>query len=55
MPERREGVGRTIRRTTGYIVAGLVPLLAGTFDACVLSRLFGGPFAGTAIRACKHR
>ena len=40
--------------TTGSILAviGLVPLLAGTFDVCVFSRLFGGPFSGTAIRAC---
>jgi len=44
----------SIGGTTGYVVAaiGLVPLLAGTFDACVFSRLFGGPFSGAAIRAC---
>lgn len=43
--------------TSGAIVAaiGLVPLLAGTFDVCVFSRLFGGPFAGSAIRACAKR
>jgi len=34
---------------------GLVPLLAGTFDVCVFSRLFGGPFSGSAIRACAKR
>lgn len=41
----------------GYIVAaiGLVPLLAGLFDVCVFSRLFGGPFGGGAIRACARR
>lgn len=37
----------------GYIVAaiGLVPLYAGLFDVCVFSRLFGGPFKGSEIRA----
>jgi hypothetical protein len=40
--------------TAGIIMAaiGLVPLLAGTFDMCVFSALFGGPLSGTAIRAC---
>jgi len=39
----------------GWLVAavGLVPLLAGTLDVCVFSALFGGPFAGSAIRACR--
>ena len=43
--------------TPGYIVAaiGLVPLLAGTFDVCVFSALFRGPFSGKAIRACARR
>ena len=43
--------------TTGVVVAaiGLVPLLAGTFDVCVFSRLFGGPFGGAEIRACAIR
>lgn len=36
---------------TGVAVAGLVPLLAGAFDFCVLSPLFGGPLSGKAIRA----
>lgn len=37
----------------GYVVAvvALVPLLAGLFDFCVFSRLFGGPFKGSEIRA----
>jgi Inner membrane protein YgaP-like, transmembrane domain len=41
----------------GIVVAaiGLVPLLAGTFDVCVFSALFGGPFSGTAIRAFSRR
>lgn len=39
----------------GTIVAalGAVPLVAGTFDVCFLSPLFGGPFTGKAIRAAK--
>ncbi len=43
--------------TAGYVVAaiGLVPLLAGAFDKCVFSRLFGGPFSGDAIRAIRRR
>ena len=36
-------------------VIGLVPLLAGAFDVCVFSALFGGPFSGTAIRAISRR
>jgi hypothetical protein len=36
---------------TGIAIAGAVPLLAGTFDFCVLSPLFGGPLSGKAIRA----
>lgn len=38
----------------GVIVIGVVPLLAGLFDVCVFSALFGGPFAGRKIRAL-HR
>jgi hypothetical protein len=39
----------------GYVLAavGLVPLLAGLFDVCVFSKLFGGPFKGAEIRAGK--
>jgi hypothetical protein len=32
------------------VIIGLVPLLAGLFDVCVISALLGGPFQGTAIR-----
>jgi hypothetical protein len=41
----------------GIVVAaiGLVPLLAGGFDVCVFSALFGGPFSGPAIRALASR
>lgn len=34
---------------------GLVPLLAGAFDVCLFSALFGGPFSGAAIRAIRGR
>lgn len=42
-----------IGEVAGWIVAviGLVPLFAGLFDVCVISRLFGGPFRGEEIRA----
>lgn len=38
----------------GLILAavGLIPIAAGVFDFCLLSPLFGGPFSGSAIRAC---
>ncbi|MGC9468966.1 MAG: YgaP family membrane protein [Anaerolineae bacterium] len=41
-----------IKGTGGIIVAvvGAVPLLAGIFDFCVFSPLFGGPFMGPDIR-----
>lgn len=35
------------------IVVGLVPLLAGLFDFCVISALLGGPFWGKTIRAAR--
>lgn len=42
-----------IEGVVGYIVAAiaLVPLLAGLFDVCVFSKLTGGPFKGSEIRA----
>jgi len=44
-----------IEGAVGYVLAavGLVPLLAGLFDVCVFSKLFGGPFKGSEIRATK--
>ncbi len=41
--------------TVGVIlmVVGLVPLLAGIFDYCVLAPLFGAPMSGAKIRAGK--
>jgi hypothetical protein len=42
-----------IQETAGLVLAviGLVPLVAGTMDACVFAPLFGNPFGGPAIRA----
>lgn len=37
------------------LLVGLVPLAAGIFDFCVLSRLLGGPFSGATIRAAGRR
>ncbi len=41
--------------TTGIIVAviGLVPLLAGLFDFCLLAPLFGAPLNGSKVRGSK--
>ena len=36
------------------IVIGLIPLLAGVFDFCVISALLGGPFWGKAIRGTRR-
>ena len=40
--------------TAGMVIAavGLVPLLAGAFDVCIFSALFGGPLRGSGVRAC---
>lgn len=48
-------LGWTTGGTAGTVLAvvGLVPLSAGTFDFCVFSALFGGPFWGTKIRALR--
>jgi hypothetical protein len=42
--------------TAGVVLAavGLVPLLAGAFDVCLFSALFGGPLRGSAVRACSR-
>ena len=52
------GVGLgLVHGTAGVVIAvvGLVPLGAGAFDVCVISVLFGGPFAGQAIRDAGRR
>ena len=38
----------------GIVLAavGLVPLLAGAFDVCIFSALFGGPLRGSDVRTC---
>ena len=35
------------------IVIGLVPLVAGGFDLCLISALLGGPISGASIRGTK--
>ncbi len=44
---------RFVGGTAGIVLAivGLVPLLAGTFDFCVLAPLFKLPFSGRGVRA----
>ena len=39
--------------TAGFaaLLIGTIPLAAGLFDFCLLSRLFGGPLSGAEIRA----
>ena len=49
------GISADSNLGTGVAVAGAVPLLAGTFDFCVLSPLFGGPLRGKDIRAARAR
>lgn len=41
-----------IKGVKGDILAivGLVPLLAGIFDVCLLAPLFGAPISGKAVR-----
>jgi hypothetical protein len=48
------GCGYVLRGGSGGIVlmvVGLVPLLAGALDVCVISGLLGGPWSGAKIRA----
>lgn len=35
------------------MVVGLVPLLAGVFDLCLISPLLGGPLSGRRIRSAR--
>jgi hypothetical protein len=46
-------IGLLVGDTVGIIIAlvGLIPLLAGVFDVCVLAPLFGDPFSGEGIRS----
>lgn len=38
-----------------YIVAGLFPLAAGSFDLCLISPLLGGPIAGDKVRSAASK
>ena len=44
-----------IEGTGGVIVAvvGIVPILAGVFDVCLIAPIFGAPFSGKANRESK--
>jgi hypothetical protein len=47
------GLGFTQRaHQSGLILmaTGIAPLLAGTFDLCLISGLLGGPFSGSRLR-----
>lgn len=50
------GVGR-MGTTSGVvlIVVGLVPLLAGIFNVCMIAPLIGAPFSGRAALEAKGR
>jgi hypothetical protein len=45
-----------LKGTGGTVVAviGLVPLLAGMFDVCLIAPLFGAPLSGRKIRSREH-
>lgn len=47
--------GLLLGGTVGIVlmVVGIIPLAAGTFDFCLITALFGGPFAGSEVRACR--
>ena len=34
-----------------YMLVGLIPVAAGTFDWCILSALLGGPLTGARINS----
>jgi hypothetical protein len=44
-----------LEATTGIVVMviGLIPLLAGIFDVCLVAPLFGAPLSGAKIRSRK--
>ncbi|MCC7055277.1 MAG: DUF2892 domain-containing protein [Gemmatimonadaceae bacterium] len=49
------GIAADSKAGTTVAVIGAVPLLAGTFDFCILSPLFGGPLKGRDIRAAASK
>ena len=50
-------IGLLVGGTVGWIIVivGLVPLLAGLLDFCVLAPLFGLPFRGPDLRSDLER
>jgi hypothetical protein len=42
---------RTSQSGLVLMAVGLIPLLAGAFDLCLISGLLGGPFRGARLRA----
>lgn len=36
-----------------WLVVGVIPLLAGVFDVCVLAPVFGLPYSGSQLRKLK--
>lgn len=42
-----------LQGTTGYVVAaiGVLPVLTGSLDVCVIAPLLGAPLSGAKIRA----
>lgn len=49
--------GLSMDNAGGYVIAaiGAVPLLAGMFDFCVITGLFGGLWSGERVRARARR
>lgn len=45
------GLFGAIDQTTGIIIAviGLVPLLAGVFNVCMIAPILGAPFSGSKV------
>lgn len=38
-----------------FMMVGIVPLLAGVFDLCMLSAFLGGPVTGAEVRAIRRK
>lgn len=45
------GLFGAVDQTTGIIIAviGLVPLLAGVFNVCLIAPILGAPFSGSKV------
>lgn len=51
------GVGYALQQSTAGIIlmiVGLIPLIAGVFDLCLISPLLGGPLSGRRIRSSRR-